>query len=96
MDLMEQEPWRSVVIFLCHDQGDDFPIPGEFEYKPGRDRDIVAAERYLGKLCLKFLIDFCCADQDDINRMIRAGGEDAKRAHEIVDDIYLLIIGEEP
>jgi hypothetical protein len=96
MDLMKMEPWATVVSHLVKDQG-DMPMPVEFHYDPAyHDRDMVTAERYLLSLEPQKLEDFTIGEQDlEIASMLRVGGEDAKKANEIIEDLYLLVIGEE-
>jgi hypothetical protein len=99
MDLMQHALWKKVVEFLYEDQGDLAP-PEQFEFNPqyadacmGMEYDMEAAERYLSKLSLGELELFCNGDRDlDIGSMIRAGGEDAKKASDILEELYFLIL----
>ena len=92
VNLMKNPIWEVVITYLYVDQG-DLVIPQDYmvDLDSQDFAELDKAELYLSSLTPKQLETFCVGEQEDMERMTTEGGDDAKWARNIVEEIFMNI-----
>jgi hypothetical protein len=92
MNLMKDPVFAQVVGCLFNDQGMDIPENCCVDLT---DLPIDRARRYLATLNAEQLEAFCIGDrEEEVGPMVQAGGPDAEAAHEVVDELFMIMVAD--